>query len=73
MKEMKQEGCKDREARDFVSFVSCRSSAVAYTEEMSPESPGKMQRVRLRGVRRGEKKKMCGGWNQKGKRRRRKP
>ena len=32
----------------LVSFVSCRSSAVANTEEMSPESQGKMQRVRLR-------------------------
>ena len=50
---MKQEGCKDREAREgqgrkrtyrtFYPFESCRSSAVDYIEEISLESPKKTQ------------------------------
>ena len=53
MKATKQEGCKDQEARegqgrradsqDLLSFGSCRSSAVDYIEEISPESLRKMQ------------------------------
>ena len=53
MKEMKQEGCKDLEVREgqgrertyrtFSPFESCRSSAVDYIKEISPESPRKMQ------------------------------
>ena len=50
---MKQEGCKDCgssrgtrkevDLQDLLSFESCRSSAVDYMEEVSPESPRNMQ------------------------------
>ena len=41
---MKQEGCKDLECREGQGRrrTSCRSCAVDYTEEISPESPRKM-------------------------------
>ena len=60
------------------SSESCRSSTVDHDEEMTLESPRKRQEVqdrwrRLSGRRREEAKKMHGGWNQKGKRRCRRP
>ena len=70
---------KEADSQDLISCQSCRPSAVDYVEEMSLESPRKIQgrtsvdELRLQGIRREEEEKMREGWNQKKKRRRWKP